>query len=273
MFFSKMQGAGNDFIIINNMDGSIPAGDYSGIAKKLCRAHFSIGADAVMFVCPPLEGGDYRMLFYNRDGTLGEMCGNGARCICRYGHDNGLAGSIQRVETTAGLVTGERIDEALYKIRLPDPEGFESGIAIEAAGRNFSCCYVELGHPGIPHAVTLMPEWPEIPREELFEYGKALRSYSGFPKGANVTFVSLLSDNYVKAVTFERGVEDFTFACGTGCGAVTFSLIRTGVLDEGPVQVEMPGGVLTVEPVKTDAEYSLYLTGPAELSFTGEVNI
>lgn len=271
MKFTKMQGAGNDFIIINNMDLSIPEDGFSAIAKKLCTAHFSIGADGVMFVCPPVSGGDYRMLFYNSDGTLGEMCGNGARCICRYGHDTGLAGSLQRVETTAGLVTGERISEGLYRIRLPEPEGFRKDIVIEAAGRSFSCCYVELGHPGIPHAVTVFPEWPRIPREELFEYGKALRSCPEFPKGANVTFVAPVSGDYVKAITFERGVEDFTLACGTGSGATAFSLMMLNDATPGHIDVEMPGGILSIEPVVDKDGCNLFLTGPAELSFTGEI--
>ena len=101
-----MNGAGNDFIIINNMVEHLPETCFPTLARTLCERHLSIGADGLMIVDAPLQGGDYRMLFFNSDGSLGEMCGNGARCICRYGYENGLAGEIQHVETTAGLVTG-----------------------------------------------------------------------------------------------------------------------------------------------------------------------
>ena len=106
MKFWKMNGAGNDFIVIDNRDGTVDAAQWPRIARTLCERHLSVGADGLMVVERPANGGDYRMLFLNSDGSIGEMCGNGARCICRYGYENGLAGDVQRVETTAGLVTG-----------------------------------------------------------------------------------------------------------------------------------------------------------------------
>ena len=105
MDFWKMNGAGNDFIVLNDMAGAIPDEKLSYIAKTLCERHLSIGADGMMVVRPARKGGDYRMLFYNADGSVGEMCGNGARCISRYGYEVGLAGDIQRVETMSGTVT------------------------------------------------------------------------------------------------------------------------------------------------------------------------
>ena len=105
MKFWKMNGAGNDFIILNNLEEHLPAEDFPRLARVLCERHLSIGADGFMVVDAPTQGGDYKMLFFNSDGTMGEMCGNGARCICRYGFENGLAGETQRVETTAGMVT------------------------------------------------------------------------------------------------------------------------------------------------------------------------
>ena len=109
MKFWKMNGAGNDFIVIDNRDGTVDAAQWPRIARTLCERHLSLGADGLMVVERPANGGDYRMLFLNSDGSIGEMCGNGARCICRYGYENGLAGDVQRVETTAGLVTGWRV--------------------------------------------------------------------------------------------------------------------------------------------------------------------
>ena len=109
MKFWKMNGAGNDFIILNNLEEHLPVDRLPQVARTLCERHLSIGADGLMVVDAPTQSGDYRMRFYNSDGSIGEMCGNGARCICRYGFENGLAGETQTVETTAGIVTGRRI--------------------------------------------------------------------------------------------------------------------------------------------------------------------
>ena len=121
MKFWKMNGAGNDFLVLNNLEAHLPAQVFPAMARVLCERHLSIGADGLMVVDAPTQGGDYKMLFFNSDGSVGEMCGNGARCICRYGYENGLAGETQTVETTAGIVTGQRIDQRLYRIRHNDP--------------------------------------------------------------------------------------------------------------------------------------------------------
>ena len=154
MRFWKMNGAGNDFVILNNLEEHLPLEQLPQIARTLCERHMSIGADGLMVVDAPSQGGDYRMLFYNSDGSVGEMCGNGARCICRYGYENGLAGETQTVETTAGIVTGRRIDQRLYRIRLNDPTTVRLDSPVEADGVTYVCSYVELGNPGIPHAVV-----------------------------------------------------------------------------------------------------------------------
>ena len=121
MEITKMHGAGNDFIIINNLREKIPLQKLPELAGKICTRRLSAGADGFMVVMPPENGGDFRMLFFNSDGTVGEMCGNGARCIARYGYENGLAGETQRIETTAGLVTGKRVSKRIYTVRLNDP--------------------------------------------------------------------------------------------------------------------------------------------------------
>ena len=215
MKFTKMQGAGNDFIVLDNRSGEIRENEYSALAARLCRRRLSIGADGLMIVLPAQGIGDYAMRFYNSDGSLGEMCGNGARCIARYGYDRGLAGDIQRIETTAGIVVGQRIEEDLYCVRLNDPTAVETEIGIPWDGQILSVSYMELGDPGIPHAVLELPEWDTMPEDELRSLGAYIRSYAAFPKGANVTFRKRLGRDHVKAVTYERGVEDFTLACGS----------------------------------------------------------
>ena len=264
MKFTKMHGAGNDFVILDNLSGSIPESDYSRLAQTLCRRRLSIGADGLMIVLPAQGVGDYAMRFYNSDGSLGEMCGNGARCIARYGFDHGLAGDIQRIETTAGIVFGQRIERDLYCIRLNDPTAVETEIGIPWEGQILSVSYIELGDPGIPHAVLELPDWDALPEEELRSLGAYIRSYAAFPKGANVTFRKRLGRNHVKAVTFERGVEDFTLACGTGAGSTAAAMRLRGELGNETLTLDFPGGELQVSlSVEDDTVCDIYLTGPA----------
>ncbi len=264
MKFTKMHGAGNDFVILDNLSGSIPESDYSRLAQTLCRRRLSIGADGLMIVLPAQGVGDYAMRFYNSDGSLGEMCGNGARCIARYGFDHGLAGDIQRIETTAGIVVGQRIERDLYCIRLNDPTAVETEIGIPWEGQILSVSYIELGDPGIPHAVLELPDWDALPEEELRSLGAYIRSYAAFPKGANVTFRKRLGRNHVKAVTFERGVEDFTLACGTGAGSTAAAMRLRGELGNETLTLDFPGGELQVSlSVEDNTVCDIYLTGPA----------
>lgn len=133
MHFWKYCGAGNDFVILENFDGSIAPERYAALAAALCREHFSVGADGLMVLEPPAQGGDCRMRFYNRDGSTAEMCGNGARCLCRHCHDRGLAsGPVQRIETPAGLVTGRRITADRYRIRLNRPSVVRLHVEVRA---------------------------------------------------------------------------------------------------------------------------------------------
>ena len=161
MKFTKMHGAGNDFVIINLIEEKLDPACAPELAQKLCARRTGIGADGLMLTARAENGGDFKLLFYNSDGSLGEMCGNGARCIARYGFEHGLAGKTQRIETTAGLVTGERITDTLYRIRLNDP----SVIDLERSVEGYACSYIELGDPGIPHAVVVMDDWDEVPHD------------------------------------------------------------------------------------------------------------
>jgi diaminopimelate epimerase len=227
----------------------------------------------MMAVIPPQKGGDFGMLFYNADGSLGEMCGNGARCICRYGYEHGLAGERQRVETTAGLVIGERIDATRYRVRLNDPSVIDLHRQAEVDGKLYDCAYLELGDPGIPHAVLLLPDWERMSRDALRSLGRALRCAPVFPRGANVSFVRLTGPGAARAVTYERGVEDFTLACGTGCGSIAAALTLRGLVSGGPVHITMPGGALTVSLTREhDRVHDIFLTGPTCLVFEGEVS-
>ena len=272
MKFCKMNGAGNDFLILNNMEEQIPHSRFPEIARILCHRRLSIGADGLMVVERPEGAGDYRMLFYNADGSAGEMCGNGARCICRYGYEKGLAGETQRVETPSGLVTGYRIDRHNYRIRLTDPSVIRPDYPVEACGRVWDCSYVELGDPGLPHAVVACPSLSGMTMEDLREEGRTLRWHAAFPKGANVTFWERIGPDQIRELTYERGVEDFTYACGTGTGSTVLALTLRGLVSGTDVRADMPGGRLSVSVEREGkAVKALWLTGPAAVVCEGEV--
>ncbi len=267
-----MNGAGNDFLVLNNLEEHLPVDRLPEIARTLCERRLSIGADGLMVVDAPKAGGDYRMLFYNSDGSVGEMCGNGARCICRYGYENGLAGESQTVETTAGIVTGRRIDRRLYRIRLNDPTTIRLDAAVEVDGVRYACSYVELGDPGLPHAVVPYHDLKNADENELRELGRAIRWHGSFPKGANVNFYEMTGEDSIFLRTFERGVEDFTYACGTGTGSLVAVLTLQGRVSGHGVKVDMTGGQLMIDAEREGSRITaLYLTGPTNVVCKGEV--
>lgn len=274
MKFWKMNGAGNDFILVNNIEERIPLDKIPGMAAVLCERHMSLGADGFMLIDRPSEGvdADYRMLFYNSDGSSGEMCGNGARCICRYGYENGLAGEVQKIETTAGVVTGWRISERLYRVRLNDPCNMRFDEEIEYEGKKYSCSYVELGDPGIPHVVVPVENLRDCDTGELFKLGRFLRYHKSYPKGANVNFYEKLGEDHLFERTYERGVEDFTYACGTGTGSLVTILTLKGVVSGRGVRVDMRGGQLIIDVRREGGSISdLYLTGPTNIVARGVI--
>lgn len=270
MRFTKMNGAGNDFILVENLHGELTQQQLSKLARTLCDRRMSIGADGLMAIVPAKADADFGMLFFNCDGTLGEMCGNGARCICRYGYETGLAGETQTIETTAGLVTGTRIDAKNYRIRLPDPVNLQY-LALDVDGKKVGCMYLELGNPGIPHAVVQYHGLREADEQALFEFGRKLRYHPAFPKGANVNFLEKTGENRFYERTWERGVEDFTYACGTGTGASVYALAEKRRCGDH-AEVEVKGGLLIVDIVRDGKKCrDLLLTGPASMVCTGEI--
>ncbi len=271
-----MNGAGNDFLIINNIKEKIPEDKVAAIAKTLCERHLSIGADGLMLVTGPTEEfagrADFRMVFYNSDGSLGEMCGNGARCISRYGYETGLSGCRQKIETTAGLVTGKRITEREYRVRLNDPSVIELEEKVAAEGKTYSMSYIELGYPGVPHGVCELEKIKNISDEELIRLGRSLRYNNVFKKGANINFYEVLGKDHIYIKTYERGVEGFTYACGTGAGSTVLALTLKGVLSGKNVRVDVKGGTLYIE-IEREANTvrGIFLTGPTNIVAKGVV--
>ena len=272
MKFCKMNGAGNDFLIFNNMEENLPRDCFPHMAKVLCHRHLSIGADGLMVVERAENGGDYKMLFYNSDGSTGEMCGNGARCICRYGYEKGLAGEVQRVESPSGLVTGQRIDARNYRIRLTDPTVIRPDLTLEVDGTAYPCAYVELGNPGLPHLVVEVKDLKDRTPDSLRALGAALRSHPTLPKGANVNFYQITGPDEVLELTYERGVEDFTYACGTGTGSTVLILTQRGLVSGEDVRVTVPGGLLRLTVDRGCSTIrNLFLTGPTNIVCEGTV--
>ena len=247
-----MSGAGNDFMVIDARGLTL---DFEALAKKLCALS---GADGFMAV-DHSDKADFKLHFYNSDGTRGEMCGNGSRCICRFAYDMGIAGETMVVEADAGLVPGWRLGESQYRVKLNNPTTVDLDRTPDAA-------YVELGNPGLPHAVMEVPGLTWDRKPELYNTAKALRHHPAFPKGANANLYCWIGENTGRIATFERGVEDYTLACGTGCGSTATVLWTKGLLPGGHLTLENAGGTLEVtvsgENGKVD---SLILEGPAEV--------
>lgn len=247
-----MNGAGNDFMV---MDGRGRTPDYSRLAVELCRLK---NADGFMAV-DHSDKADFKLHFYNSDGTRGEMCGNGARCICRFAYDLGIAGETMTVETDAGLVPGRRLDENNYRVKLNNP-------GVLDLCQKGDVAYVELGCPGVPHAVAEYSGDLWADADSLRERMRALRFDPAFPKGANVNFYQWMGPGEVRMLTFERGVEDYTLACGTGCGSTASVLALLGKLPEGTLTAHNRGGTLKVTVRREgDAIQEILLEGPTEV--------
>lgn len=269
MRYSKMHGAGNSFLILEDLHGELRGEDPSGLALRICSPLTGPGADGMIVLRQDREA-DFAMDFYNSDGSVGEMCGNGARCAARYGLEHGLCPDPEhiRFRAAAGMILARRIDERSYQVRLPDPSVVD---LLRSTGEGF-CSYVELGDPGLPHAVVELPPAAFEDLDELRRRGRALRFNPVFPKGANVSFVCLTGEHSVRALTYERGVEDFTLACGTGCGAIALSLILRGRIPGDEAEIRMPGGELRVSLRREGRQVrDLLLTGPTELVESGEL--
>ena len=269
MRYTKMHGAGNSFLILEDLHGELQGEDPRDLALRLCSPLTGPGADGMIVLKPDREA-DFAMDFYNSDGSTGEMCGNGARCAARYGLEHGLSRDPARIRfrAEAGLILARRIDRERYQVRLPDPSVVD---LLRTTGDGF-CSYVELGDPGLPHAVVEVPASAFADPAALRERGRALRHNPVFPKGANVSFVCLTGEKSVRALTFERGVEDFTLACGTGCGAIAVSLILRGRIPGEEVLIDMPGGRLSLRLRREgNRARDLLLTGPTALVEEGEL--
>ncbi|MBE05778.1 MAG: diaminopimelate epimerase [Verrucomicrobiaceae bacterium] len=265
--FTKMDGAGNDFVIIDNRDLNVSL-DKDTVAK-LCDRHRGIGADGFMAVESSQENGDYRMRYYNSDGNEAEMCGNGARCFARFVHNlKDHENKTIRIETVAGMITAE-IFENDVQIMLSNPFDLKLNIPVKI---NEQPELIHFINTGVPHAIMVVDELDTI---NIKKIGSAIRHHEVFaPEGTNANFQKKDSLNTLSIRTYERGVEDETLACGTGI--VANALIHDQLNDiSPPVFVNVQGGdTLKVCWEKENDSYeNVTLTGPAEIVFEGKINV
>jgi len=267
LHFEKMNGAGNDFVMLDNRDLSL---SLTGTEiARLCDRHRGIGADGLLAVEPARAGGDFRMRYYNADGGEAEMCGNGARCFALFVRKlTGGEASAVTFETIAGLI-GAVFEGDLVRIELSDPFDLKLGRTLDVLG---SPREVHSVNTGVPHAVLVVDDLAGI---DVRKVGAALRFHDAFaPEGTNANFLKVLVPGSIAIRTYERGVEDETQACGTGMAAC--ALIHHALTGApGPVSVEVAGGDTLRVGFERDGESftNVTLTGPADFVFSGTVSL
>jgi diaminopimelate epimerase len=264
--FSKMNGAGNDFVMIDNRVGDLHLAPEQ--IAKICDRHRGVGADGVLVLERATNGADFRMRYYNADGGEAEMCGNGARCFARYA--SRVAGPKEELsfETPAGVI-GAKLQGELVRLAMSDPQDLGLGIAIHLPGRQVTGHFV---NSGVPHLVVPIDD---LEGTDVRGLGSAIRRHQLFaPKGANVNFLKERSERQIAIRTYERGVEDETLACGTGvvASALIFAELKN---ISGPIGVLVRGGnELQVGFDKSGGQYrNVTLTGPADFVFDGTIEV
>ncbi|MBU4235854.1 MAG: diaminopimelate epimerase [Proteobacteria bacterium] len=265
--FTKMSGAGNDFIVIDHRVSIIPEAEQPEFVRKVCRRMFSVGADGLILI-ENSELADFRWRFYNGDGSVAEMCGNGARCAARFAHSRGIAGSSMSFETLAGIIKAEISDDDSVRLRMTAPCDFKTDLSVVLDGQERILSFV---NSGVPHAVIFMEEDDDVP---VREWGKIVRFHPLFqPAGTNVNFVQKIGENTIRVRTYERGVEDETMACGTGAVASALFAAVSGMA-QSPVAVTTSGGErLTILFDLQDGPQAenVFLQGPARIIYEGNL--
>jgi len=261
--FTKMNGAGNDFVMVDNRDLRYDL-DRTAIAR-LCDRHRGVGADGLIAVEPPQGEGDFRMRYYNADGGEAEMCGNGARCFARFASRISGQTGLVKFETAAGLIAA-KLHHGLVEVVMSVPKDLAPGVPLTVAGQTLTVHFV---NTGVPHAVVLVEALEKV---DVVGLGAGLRYHEHFkPKGTNANFVGRRgSDLAIR--TYERGVEGETQACGTGVVAAALILHEVEGL-VSPIGVWVQGGDrLEVGFERDGAGYRhVTLTGPADFVFDGHV--
>jgi diaminopimelate epimerase len=265
--FTKMNGAGNDFVLVDNRAQKLKFGREQVV--RICDRHRGIGADGLIALIPSASGkADWAWEFYNSDGSTGEMCGNGARCFARYVRRKTGIERDFTFETEAGIIAAA-FRKDLVTVSLTSPVGLSLNQKVPLRE---GPALMHSINTGVPHAVIFVPDADQA---MVLQIGPEVRRHPHFaPKGTNVNFVQVLGPNHIRVRTFERGVEGETLACGTGVTAS--ALISAKVHGFGsPVRVQVQGGdQLEVSFVEAGGEFQkVRLTGPADFAFDGTIDL
>lgn len=262
--FSKLNGSGNDFLLIDNRRGILRGVDLPAFVGKVCDRSRSVGADGVIFIENSRKT-DFRWRFYNADGSRAEMCGNGGRCAARFAVERGIARRTLGFETDAGLIRAE-VKGRTVKLQMTPPHGLALAKSLTLGGRKITYSFLDTG---VPHAVLFVPDLEKI---DLMGTGRGIRTHRVFaPRGTNVNFVRV-KDGTVWVRTYERGVEGETLACGTGAVAAGILSAVHGTV-RPPVPVRTRGGEILTIHFDPDQEGfgEVYLEGGTSWSCDGVI--
>ena len=259
--FYKYQGAGNDFVIVNDLKGQFKRDD-NELVRFLCDRRFGIGGDGLMLLRSSKDY-DFEMVYYNSDGYEGSMCGNGGRCIVAFAYHQGIVDKECSFIATDGAHAASVIDkdgEEWVSLKMIDV----TEISTEGQG-----VFLDTGSPHYVEFVKNLKEFPVVER------GREIRNSGRFiENGTNVNFAEVLSNGDVKVRTYERGVEDETLACGTGVTAVTIAADYMNMINNNRINIRAVGGDLCVLYTENDQVYSdVWLQGPAKFVFKGCVDV
>lgn len=276
--FTKMQGLGNDFIILDYDEYRKTGKTPSELAVLLCDRHFSIGADGLIILNKKVEDADIGWIFYNSDGSIAQMCGNGIRCFAKYVYDKGIVKKKEfSVATEAGIIIPKILDDGRVKVNMSKPILDSQKIPVNVKNnlnfevtlkdRTFIANAISMGNP---HCVIITNE---DTKELALKYGREVETHKLFPEKTNVEFVKVLSRNEINLDVWERGCA-ITLACGTGACASVAACILNDLCDK-EVKVNLPGGQLVIEWEGTlsNPDYDIFMSGRADYSFVGQIEI
>ncbi len=268
----KLQGSGNDFIVIDNRNGKV----YQFIEKlglglrdfvvSLCKPHTGIGADGLILIEEAQDPQNhFRWQFFNSDGSVAEMCGNGSRCAVRFAYEKGIVDEEVRFETLAGIIKawvkegGKRV-----KVKLTSPKDYRK-VSLQLEGHTIKGSFI---NTGVPHFVAVVNNLDGL---DVVRLGRSIRFHPDFqPKGTNVNFIEPTSERSIRIRTYERGVEAETLACGTGATASAIVAYKEGLVRQKPVEVLTKGGEVIL--IDFNEELSeVYLEGSVCKVFEGKI--
>lgn len=261
--FYKMSGSGNDFILIDNCSKNIALPDAAEFARKVCRRGLSVGADGLIIIEPSTEA-DFAWRFYNADGSMPEMCGNGGRCAGRFAFLKKIAGPKMTFKTLAGIIQAE-VKGTSVKVKMVPPRGLEFQIPLALESHRL---LVDSINTGVPHVVAFVNDLDNF---DVAGIGRQIRFHPRFQSaGTNANFVQVVDKSFLRIRTYERGVEGETLACGTGATAAALVAAHKGIVTS-PVSVHTKGGeTLIIYFEGTGPDFgNVYLEGHVRVVYQG----